>query len=165
MSSAWLTIHFFIDTTKKSQQLRECLKMDVFWAKVGVVKIFHALRAQFYPVHPFTGTSSYATAETLYVCIAMPLDHNFSFSVVVVRSWTMHFSSKAKHAISLTLGSIYFKIQLTQISWNRQYVRVFSDPVTYFKHVLRYSEKFWEKLWQYWTFMTRKIKKVSVTES
>ena len=42
--------------------------------------------------------------ETLYVCIAMPLDHNFMFSMVVARSQTKRAISKAKRVIGLKLA-------------------------------------------------------------
>ena len=42
--------------------------------------------------------------ETLYACIATPLDRNFSFSMVVARSQTKRAISKAKRAIGLKLA-------------------------------------------------------------
>ena len=38
------------------------------------------------------------------MCIAMPLDRNFSFSMVVAQSETKRAISKAKHAIGLKLA-------------------------------------------------------------
>ena len=57
------------------------------------------------------------------MCIATPLDRNFSIVGGVVRSQTRHSSSTAKHAICLRLGGrlairySYLNIQLTKISW------------------------------------------------
>ena len=45
-----------------------------------------------------------AFTETLYTCITMPLDRNFSFIVGVARLQTKCSSSEAKRAIGLKLG-------------------------------------------------------------
>ena len=58
-----LTVHFFLDTIKNLSAASWMLKIGVVYrANVGGVKFSHALRTQFKILHPFTKSSSYATA-------------------------------------------------------------------------------------------------------
>ena len=60
-----------------------------FLAKVGMTENFLMLHNQFYPMHPFTGTSSYATETFKSVCTfcMVNLDTNITKDVsAIVRS-------------------------------------------------------------------------------